>query len=300
MKIDKIIFSTSEKFSVFWNMNSKLWKTKVGIEPLCLLFGKKSNTDMNEDYGKVIEVPIMEQWPLLIQITWSKFYWPTMEPDTTWMTGDIDMFPLNKAWWTTNIADVPDDWYVHLDADGITQLNGTEFTWANKEINRHNQQDRGHDTNLPAQYHCAKGYMFKKALNINDSFENEIRHIVNSGMYNGTRGFREEDTIEQHNLWCAEELRSTRAIRENCHNRRIQFKGYFLASGLRPNGDHIHKDLYDNYENVYTHVDYEKLKNGGYKNLHMIRPFKENWDQTICDKRWAASMNLFKIAGMLD
>ena len=61
MKIDKIIFSTSERFSVFWNLNSKLWKTKVGIDPVCLLFGDRRNTDVTEEYGRVIEVPIMQQ-----------------------------------------------------------------------------------------------------------------------------------------------------------------------------------------------------------------------------------------------
>ena len=198
-----------------------------------------------------------------------------------------------------NIAEVPDDYYVHLDADGITQLNGTQFTWANKTITRQNQQDRGHDTNLPAQYHCGKGSLMKHALNITGTFEQEIDHIVKSGKYNGTRGFRPEDPIEQHNLWCAEELRSTRAIRQNCHDGRLKFKGYWLASGLRPNGDHIHKDLYDDNLGEYTHVDYERLKNGGYKNLHCVRPFNY-FGADSCEKRWKATIKLLKGSGMLD
>jgi len=68
MKIDKVIFSTSETFSIFWNLNSKLYKTKLGIEPVCLLFGDRSKTDMSEEFGKVIEVPIIPDLPLLIQM----------------------------------------------------------------------------------------------------------------------------------------------------------------------------------------------------------------------------------------
>jgi hypothetical protein len=56
IKIDKVIFSTSERFSVFWNLNSRIWKTKLGVEPVCLLFGDRSNTNMSEEFGKIIEV----------------------------------------------------------------------------------------------------------------------------------------------------------------------------------------------------------------------------------------------------
>jgi hypothetical protein len=301
VKIDKVIFSSSERFSVFWNVISKVWKTKVGIEPVCLLFGEKKNTDMTEEYGQVIEVPIMPEYPLLIQITWSKFFWPTLEPHTTWLLGDMDMCPLATDWWTTNIADMPDDYYLHLDADGITQLNGTPFTWANKEINRRNQQDRGHDTNLPAQYHCGKGHILKKGLSINAGWADEIANIVNSGEFNGTRGFRPEDPIEQNNLWCAEELRSTRAIRKNCHLGRLNFKGYFLKTGLRPpDCDIVHKDFYDGEKDGFIHYDMERLRTGGYKSMHLLRPFKEYYSQAECDKFWAANLKILRIAGMWD
>lgn len=300
LKIEKIIFSSSERFSIFWNLQAKIWKKTFNIEPVCLLFGKKSNTDMSEEYGKVIEVPIMENWPLLIQITWSKFFWPTLEPDTTWMIGDMDMYPLAKDWWTTNIEDVPDEYYVHLDADGITQLSGTEFTWSNKEITKQNQQDRGHATNLPAHCHVGKGSTLKRGLDIGDSWENEIRYIVKNGSFNGTRAFRPEDPIDQSNLWCAEELRSTRAIRKNCHNKDIKFKGYFLSSGLRPGGQQIHKDNYIEDLGEYIHFDYDLLKNGYYKNLHCVRPFKEYYSEENCNRKWAATEKLLRISGMIE
>ena len=41
MKIDKVIFSTSDQYSPFWNIQSKIYKEALGIEPVCLLFGKK-------------------------------------------------------------------------------------------------------------------------------------------------------------------------------------------------------------------------------------------------------------------
>ena len=98
---------------------------------------------------------------------------------------------------------------------------------------------KAHLANLPQKFvtfHIRRGdkvrlekhdntFINNHALNITGTFEQEIDHIVKSGKYNGTRGFRPEDPIEQHNLWCAEELRSTRAIRQNCHDGRLKFKG---------------------------------------------------------------------------
>ena len=300
MKINKVVFSSSETFSVFWNLNAKVWKTKLGIEPVCLFFGDRNKVDMSEEYGKVIEMPIMEQWPLLIQITWSKFFHTTTEPDTTWIIGDMDMYPLATDWLTTDIASYPEDYYLHLDADGITQLNGTVYGWANKIITPQNQKDLGHDTNLPAQYHVAKGHMMKNALSIEDSFEASIRHIVESKQYNGTRGYRQCDPIEQHNLWCAEELRSTRALRKSIFEGRVNFRGFFLKSGVgRTDGNHVHSSMYDDERIAYT-VDEQRLKEGQYKNLHAVRPFKHFLDEDNCKRRMEATEKLLRKTGMLE
>jgi len=300
MKIDKIIFSTSETFSVFWNLNAKIWKTNLGIEPVCLFFGDRSKADLSEEHGKVIEVPILPHLPLLIQITWSKFYWPIHEPDATWLIGDIDLYPLQRHWFIDHVAAVPDDHYLHLDADGITQLNGTQYTWANKELNATNLVDLGCPTNMPGHYHCAKGSVFKLALDQNGTFEEELRHIVESKQYHNSRAFREDDPIEQHNLWCAEELRSTKAIRRNLLNGRIKFTGYSLRHGIgRADGDRIDKTSYDESTDRYLY-DLERLKKGEYADLHCIRPFRHYLDENICQRRWNATKEVLKIAGMLD
>ena len=299
MRIDKVIFSTSETFSVFWHLNSKLYKTKLGIEPVCLLFGNRSNTDMSEEFGKVIEVPIMPNLPLLIQITWSKFYWPIHEPDTTWLIGDIDLLPLGRRWFTPRIADVPDDNYLHLDADGIIQLSGVPGSWTNKDLTPENMMDYGCPNNLPGHYHCAKGKILKIGLEQNGTFEEEIRHIVTDGQYNNTRGYREDDPIDQHNLWCAEETRSTRAIRRSIISGKIKFTGLSLKTGIdRITGDRLDKTVYLGNEGRYRY-DAEKLKNGEYADLHCVRPFHLCCDEAECQRRCNATNHVLQVAGML-
>ncbi len=300
MKIDKIIFSTSESFSVFWNINAKIWKTKFNIEPVCLLFGKKDNTDVSEEYGKVIEVPVMEQYPLLIQITWSKFYWPTLDPESTYLIGDIDQFPLSTFWFTEKIKDVPDNNYAHLDADGITQLNGTKYTWTGRSLSKSNMPDLGCPTNMPGHYHCAKGSVMKTGLEIDGTFQEEIDHIVKSGLYNNSRSFRECDPIEQHNLWCAEELRSTKALRRQIANKRISFSPFSLRHGIdRVSGDRLDKSMYDQGVGEYRY-DEDLLKTGKYADLHCVRPFAHFLDEIECKRRWDATYKILKLANMLD
>jgi hypothetical protein len=300
MKIDKIIFSTSESFSIFWNMNAKVWKTKFGIEPVCLLFGKKENTDMSEEYGQVIEMPIMEEWPLLIQITWSKFFHPTTEPDKTWLIGDIDQLPLSKHWFTTNIESVPDDHYVHLDADGITQLNGTKYTWCGRELNRQSCRDLGCPTNMPGHYHCARGDVMKTGLEITRCWRDEIIEIVTSGRYNNSRAYRECDPIEQHNLWCAEELRSTKALRNQICNHGLKYSPFHLAHGIgRIDGDRLDKCQYDQDKGEYV-CDLERLTTGKYVDLHCVRPFAHYLPEVECQRRLKATENALRLAKMLD
>ena len=84
MKIDKIVFSTSEEFSPFWNIQSYIWKEKLGIEPVCILWGDIKKTNMKDTYGEIIEKKYNPDLLKSFQLTWSKFYQPYTEPDKTW------------------------------------------------------------------------------------------------------------------------------------------------------------------------------------------------------------------------
>lgn len=287
MKIDKVVFSTSQRFSCFWNIQSRLWRTKLGVEPVCLLLDKRENCPwMNEEFGRIIEVPVDPKFPLLIQITWSKFWWVHTEPETTWLIGDIDMIPLSTHWFTENIASVPDDHYVHLNADGITQLAHTG-SWLEGVI-----PDKGCPTNLPGHYHVGKGRVLDIGLERSGTFEEELKHIVTSGKYQNTRGFREDDPIEQHALWCGEELRSTRAIRRQIQSGGIQFKPFSLRSGSGClNGDTLEATAYDGVKII-------REPGRVYVDFHSVRPF-EHVDEVERAKRWRAIENLLSEVGMI-
>jgi hypothetical protein len=295
LKITHVIFSTSERFSVFWNLQAQIWKKHFGIEPICLLVGDRSKTNLSEEFGTVIEVPIVPDYPHLIQITWSKFFYASKATESTTLIGDIDLYPLSKHWFTDNIKDVPDDHYVHLDADGITQLNGTPYTWTGRVLSPASMPDLGCPTNMPGHYHLAKGSTFTTGLEMRDLWMQELDHIVNSGLYRNVRGLRDSDPIEQHNLWCAEELRSTKALRRSIANRTIKFSPFSLRHGIdRLNGDRLDKSTYLFGEARYRYEP-ERLAEGRYADLHVPRPF-DHVNEDERERRWAATENLLRLA----
>ncbi len=166
MKIDKIVFSVSEEFSPFWNMQSYIWKEKLGIEPVCILWGDVRNTDMRDTYGEIIEKKYDYDMIKSFQLTWSKFYHTKTEPDTTWIIGDIDLFPLQRNWFTRDIMNIPDDAYTHL---AYGALNG------GKVIEDPNSAGVG----LTAYYHTAKGRTFTTALGLDEcSWEDQIKRVM--------------------------------------------------------------------------------------------------------------------------
>lgn len=215
MKIDKIIFSSSEEYSGFWNVQSKVWKEHLGIEPVCILYGKKENTNMHEKYGKVIERDFKKDLPKHLQITWSKFDHTKTEPETTWIIGDLDLIPLSKNYFTENIKDHDEDSYLHLNFGGlsITRRGYPDAFFREGSQTHARERNGGHDRqdgcDLPAHHHVAKGKLFDKIYNLSDP--KTLYHIVECNLY-GMGPHANEQPLEDVSsdeanryYWCAEE-----------------------------------------------------------------------------------------------
>ena len=193
MKIDKVVFSSSELFAPFWNVQAKVWR-EMGIEPVCLLWGKIENTDMDPSLGEIIEMEFNPNLFESFQITWSKFYHTLSEPDTTWITGDMDQIPLRRSRFVDDLVDLPDDCYTHLAYAEIPFRTQHVF----RSIASNNQHlaltienvfcalggfyDGGMD--LPAYYHVAKGSVFNKALGLDEkTFDEQVKYVTESKLF---------------------------------------------------------------------------------------------------------------------
>lgn len=268
MKIDKILFSCSEEYSDFWNLNSKIYKQIFNIEPVCLFFGDRQKTDLSDEYGKIINYKYIENLPKIFQLTWSKFAHTVSEPETVWMIGDIDQLPLNKFWFTENILDIDENYYLHLNSTACAE-------------NRNLPNDsfiRGL-CNLPAHYHIAKGKIFNEFLNLSNSFENQISEIISSKIGN----LNKLNEIEDHTsfFWCEEENVTSNRLLQKYHTNRIKLFGYNNKQNK------ICRSRFDYTANNYIYCE-KKLLNGGYIDIHCERPFKKTETQilNILKKVW--------------
>jgi len=281
MKIDKVVFSTSEEYSGFWNIQSKIYKEALGIEPVCLLFGKKENTNMTEEYGKIIEREFIEDLPKVIQITWSKYDFPKTEPDTTWMLGDIDMIPLQRYYFTEHISDAVEDAYLHLNLAGISlPRRGSLDAFITEGSEAHARARGSYNTgaDLAGHYHVSKGSNFIKVFDLDRPFREQIEYITSAHRYGlGPAGqAKKPEGIDEimnagSYYWCAEESYSSERIWDALQAKEIIFGGYCYHNSL----NRIDRSTWNNDIKEYQY-DPERLKNGrDIVDIHCERPYEK-------------------------
>lgn len=268
MKIDKVLFSVSEpeEYSSFWNMQSRLFRS-MGIEPICLLFGKRSNTDMTEEFGTVIEMPFEPDLPEMIQITWSKFDWPTREPDATWLIGDMDLVPLQRAHFTSKIAGIPDGSFAHLNAGGI----GAFAKLGPPRVRRDSGLAGGAD--LPGHYWVGKGRLFE-IFTQGRSFADQVNHITSSMRYGlgpmGGKPPAEAATNPYWHYWCAEENYTSELLwKEMQADRMILYPVYY---NNHHNAERIQRDNWDEATRSYRANDH-RVSAQKIVDAHCKRPY---------------------------
>lgn len=270
MKIDKIVFSASEQFSPFWNLQAEVW-SNMGIKPILLLWGKKENTNVSDHHGEVIECGFDTSLPEVLQITLSKFYFPITDPDSTWMVGDIDLFPLQTKYYC-DLGDVVfgNKTYYHIDAPGMDPL---KEPWTVGVKGHGNKRLYGHS-------HIAKGSLMNHLYVNNRPFFDVVKFVVESDIY-GNRSQYSERIHQYH--WCAEEDYTTQLLNQNFLNNNIDVHIKTPENhGLRISRNRFN---FSGYE-----YDSELLRNQGYIDIHCHRPFSEQENSLV---------EILTIAGMI-
>ena len=257
MKIDKVIFTCSVEYSPFWNVQSRVYAQGLGIEPICLLFGKKSDTDMSEKFGQVVEIAPVPGLPLLLQILWSKFHQPLFDQDKVWMIGDIDLVPLQRAHFIDNIADAPSDALLHLNAD--TRF----FTTGGRRL----AKDKGHveGVDLPAHYFVGKGSIFH-LFGQNRSVIDQLIHIVQSDRY-GCGPLDGAARGAPNYYACAEEHYGSELVTK------AMATGLKLLPYYYNNGHNTQRIDASGWNGSDYTFDKAKLADGKFVDIHCLRPY---------------------------
>ena len=176
MKIDKVIMSCDDNplYADFWKPVSEVWKKRFDIDPVLIYFG---DNKLDETFGQVITVEPIEGIPTYAQAQWARFWFPSLDLDAVHIISDIDLFPISRPFFKDMLAPLDENYYVHM--FGIHRP-------------------------FPMCYHVAKGSMFKKVLQLDDTFEKSVKRAYENAPHTVTHmGF---------NRWGFDETYSTQLI----------------------------------------------------------------------------------------
>lgn len=137
----------------FWPLVSRVWKEKFGLEPVLIYIDDNHDVPIDTTYGIVIKLKPVERIPVYLQCLWVRYWYPSQFPDDVSIICDIDMFPISKTYFLTQIQSVSDDAYVHLNPNSAI---------------------------IPSCYHVAKGSTFVKVLNLDPRWEDSIQKVWKS------------------------------------------------------------------------------------------------------------------------
>jgi len=253
MKIQKVIFTIDDNphYKMFWRSISRHFSDRLGFHTKLFVIGD-DNTDLDEYqslHGDVEFVRKVGDIPTIIQALIGKFYFTTTELETTWLIGDLDLYPLQTKLFTDRISKIEDDKYVHLNPYGIAR------NW------------RTNPLGIPGYYHVAKGITFRDELKLNCSFEEVCRLVYDSKrwgiMFHGLNHNLDNARASKDYGWfCCEEMFSGEMLR------------YCDKIVEVDPGNHRTQRI--DREDVYGNYNLDKLKSQLYIDLHAPRPYEDH------------------------
>ena len=260
MKIDKVILcaNNNETYYPFWNVVSKVYKTKFGIDPVLIWIGneqEKIDCKLSEEYGEIIICDFKAETKLAWECTWTLFYFTKFFPDDVCLIMGIDQIPLGTYFLKDIIKDISDDAYVMLTDDAYSL---TEFrNWESGGIS-------------PTAYHISKGRIFNEIYKFEDTFENEIKKI---------------QSLNLETMWFTETKSTTWGFDET-YSSQVLFgvKNNFKILGLKKFDD-LNRRRIDCYRNVEVGYNLQALKSNFYIECHSCRPYGQHktWIDTLVD-----------------
>lgn len=275
MKFDKIVFSCSEYFAPFWNIQARVWN-KMGVEPVCLYFSDTKD-GMSEEHGEVIlkeADPQFGEDSDILQITMSKFWHPTTEPDTTWLIGDIDMLPMTRDYFIHGDK-IQHGLYANLNFSGIFQSVAPGDVQSSPNLFAQNGSKTMGGFDLPGHYHLATGRTFKDVIFPDKQLEDSLREIVDGDRY-GHVG-----TEEIHKrYWCAEENYTSEKIHEAC----VQRQDTKLGGQIYDNRmQRVDRSFWQQDQKRYAHAAYSLDDDieDKFVDIHCHRPYHEQEEHML-------------------
>ncbi len=155
LKIQRVILAsdTNPMYLEFWPLVSKAW-FRFGLKPT-LAFISHEQVELDNTYGEVVQIQPIAGIPTWFHAQVIRLLLPVFFEEEACLTSDIDMLPLNKDYFTSNVKNIDDKKFI---------------------IYRDRAQP-WNDPRYPICYLAAKGKIFKQLFGIKsvDEIENLIK-----------------------------------------------------------------------------------------------------------------------------
>jgi len=240
----KVIMSVDDNpfYLDFWPLVSRVWKERIGIDPVLIHIGESK---VDDTYGEVVNIK-SEEYPIHTQAQLARLWYPIHEPDTLWITSDIDMFPISRTYWAEH------------------SQNG-DFDWKNLNTDLRNY--------FPICYNVATGKNFKEILRVDDDFDGFLDTVsINfSSDLSHTPENWNGDVMEN---WSLDEVYVSSMVSS------ARDAGAKVEQPLRPDGFHDGRRI----NRTRWFYDPRGIEQDHYIDCHSLRPYtsyKERVDELL-------------------
>ena len=163
MKIDyAIVSSDRNKFYYdFWEPCKKIWYHHIGIKPMLVYISDKDKVTEKEDCV-IHEIKEIKGINAGFQAQVSRMYVPSLYPDKTFLTSDIDTIPIDRKYFNSTADSFSDDSIVIFNAAAY----GYPFSpiWLRR---------------YPICFNAASGKTFNDILDLQCDFEEYCIRLIN-------------------------------------------------------------------------------------------------------------------------
>ena len=236
----KVIHSCDDNpyYLDFWPLVAKVWKEYIGFTPVLIHVGEKQN--ISTEYGEVHHMSLDNSLPVHTQAQLARLWYPSQEPDTFWITSDIDMFPMSKKYWN----------------EMLKFIVASNSDWANLN------SDKDY---FPICYHVALGQNFDKILGIDgDSFHDYVNKNINEVDENSIH-IPENWNGPSLSKWNVDEMFSSKKIVE------FRNSGGNVFQPNRPPNKRL--------DRMYWQYNPDHIKSEYYIDCHSLRPYQQYRDE---------------------
>lgn len=153
-KIDRVILASDANpmYLDFWPVAAKAWYQIIGVRPTLALIADAS-VNVDESFGDVMRFDPIPGVPTSLHAQCIRLLFPAYFPDDICIIADIDLLPLNKAFFVDSIAQYPDDVFMVF----------TNYTVGKEEDNGYFGRDF-----WSMNYNAAKGSTFAEIFDVTD------------------------------------------------------------------------------------------------------------------------------------